>query len=243
MPGSRSNSVGSSGGGGSRHKNAAAKQPLRRTLVDRQTDETGDAAYHSKRVIREVDAMNTKMNSEKAARAGQVAADTAAIGKIRGEIARIMERYNPIVAHLAEQRRVRGALAEQLRRAHDELAGLSGMSRRRTRRTQARESGLARRAASAHLRATRGYDLRPGTTPNRYGRPMGLSATATASATATHASASGMAHTMRSRGGGGGSRSGSRSMLGSMGSSMGSTRGTGGMGSRTRGGRPQTSKV
>ena len=126
-------------------------------------------------------------------------------------------------------------LASQLRRAHDDLADLAGMSRRRKCRSQFQESDLARRAASAHLRATRGYDVRPGTTPNRYGRPMGTGRMGTGTGM-------GMAHTMRSRGG-----SRSRTMMGSgvtagLGSSMGSSRGIGAA-SGTRGGRPQTSKV
>lgn len=187
---------------------------LRRTLVERQADVKGDAAYHSGRVIGAVDAQNAAMNAEKKRRADQVAADTRALAKVAAEVERIMERYRPIVARLEASRAQRAALRSHLARAHDELLGLAGRSHGQARASQGEEAQHRRRAASAQLRAARGYTMDPGTTPNRYGR-----ACAPRAAWAAAGGAGAGTVTMRSRGGtgtrrGGGLRAGSRSGAG-----------------------------
>lgn len=142
----------------------------RKTLVQQVSEVKGDAAYHSGRIIGEVDAMNFKLEAEKKKRRDQVAADLKEIKHIADEQERLMVRYRPLAARLNERKAEREHLRQVLAQTHDKVHGFIGQSRGTKQSCLTEQLHLRAKAAKAELKSCRGYSCDTGTTPDRFGQ-------------------------------------------------------------------------
>ena len=155
-----------------RKKHHLNSDGTRKTLVQQVAEVKGDAAYHSGRVIGEVDAMNFKMEKEKKMRRDQVKADQKEIKHLEDERARLMVRYRPLVERLDARKAEREKLRQLLQETHDKVHGFIGSSRTTKAHALTNQGHLRAKAAKAELKLCRGFSCDPGTTADRTGRLM-----------------------------------------------------------------------
>ena len=142
----------------------------RKTLVQQAGEVKGDAAYHSGRVIGEVDAMNFKMEKEKKMRRDRVNADQKEIKHLEDERERLMVRYRPLVERLEARKAEREKLRQLLQETHDKVHGFIGSSRSTKAHALTNQGHLRAKAAKEELKLCRGFSCDIGTTADRTGR-------------------------------------------------------------------------
>jgi hypothetical protein len=142
----------------------------RLSLIEQQALVKGDAAYHSGRVIGNVQAMNEKASKNKKLKLLQIAADRKAIAHLEAEEASLMVRYTPLVARLDARKVEREHVRKVLHETHDMIQGSIGKARTTNRWAKKEEAHHYSSAARGELGAARGFTCNPGTTADRYGR-------------------------------------------------------------------------
>jgi len=140
------------------------------SLIEQQALVKGDAAYHSGRVIGNVQAMNAKASKDKKLKLLQITADKKAIAHLEAEEAALMARYTPLVAKLDARKVEREHVRKVLHETHDMIQGSIGKARTTNRWAKKEEAHHYSSAARGSLGAARGFTCNPGTTADRYGR-------------------------------------------------------------------------